>query len=58
MPASKLAFRLIAVLTATAFTTLAGCAADSSDDGGEETGASSEDALTSSGGRTLVYYLG
>jgi hypothetical protein len=59
MPASKLAIRLIAVLTATAFTTLAGCAADSTDDGSdEETGASTEDALTQSGGRTLVYYLG
>jgi len=55
---AKLAFRVIAVLTATAFTTLAGCAADSADDEGETTGASSEDALTASGGRTLVYYLG
>ena len=55
---AKLAFRVIAVLSATAFTTLAGCAADSDPGGDEETGATTEDALTQSGGRTLVYYLG
>jgi len=57
MPATKLAFRVLAVLTATTFATLAGCAADTTAED-EETGASSEDALTQSGGRTLVYYLG
>jgi hypothetical protein len=38
---------------------VAGCATDSTDDGADEsTGASSEDALTSAGGKTTLYYLG
>jgi hypothetical protein len=37
----------------------AGCAADSTDDGLDEaTNATSEDALTSAGGNTTLYYLG
>lgn len=57
MLASKLGLKMVAVIAATSFATLAGCAAETPSDEGESS-ESSEDALTQSGGRTLVHYLG